>query len=66
MFGYNRRDIIGRNINVIVPEPLATVHQLYMLHYLSSGREVSFRFEGCERFAKSALEAQPVWCRRLS
>ena len=40
MFGYTRRDMIGRNINVLVPEPMSTVHQQYMLRYISTGREV--------------------------
>lgn len=53
MFGYNRRDIIGQNIDIIVPEPLATVHHLYMLHYLSTGREVSF-------FVRNHLETLTV------
>jgi PAS domain S-box-containing protein len=39
LFGYTRRDLIGRNIDVLVPEPLATVHQSFMLKYIQTGRE---------------------------
>ncbi len=41
MFGYNRRDLLGLNIDVLVPQPLATVHQYFMLKYIESGREVT-------------------------
>ncbi len=41
MFGYTRRDMIGKNINVVVPEPLATVHRKFMLKYIETGTEVS-------------------------
>ena len=39
MFGYTKRDVIGANINVLIPEPIATVHQQYMQHYIRSGQE---------------------------
>lgn len=42
MFGYNRRDLVGLNIDVLVPQPLATVHQYFMLKYIESGREVPY------------------------
>ncbi len=41
MFGYARRDLIGRNINTLVPEPMSTVHQQYMLTYITTGKEAS-------------------------
>jgi PAS domain S-box-containing protein len=41
MFGYARRDLIGRNINTLVPEPMSTVHQQYMLKYITTGKEAS-------------------------
>lgn len=40
MFGYTRRELLGRNINTLVPEPLATVHQQFMLKYIETGRQV--------------------------
>ncbi len=40
MFGYSKRDIVGQNINAIIPEPISIVHQEYMQHYVRSGKEV--------------------------
>jgi PAS fold len=42
MFGYNRRDLIGKNIDVLVPEPMSSAHHSYMTKYIQTGREVCF------------------------
>jgi hypothetical protein len=40
MYGYSKRDLIGQSLNIIIPEPIASVHQLYMRNYVRTGREV--------------------------
>ncbi len=40
MFGYTKRDMIGQNINEIIPEPIATVHQQYLSLFVRTGHEV--------------------------
>ena len=40
MFGYSKREAIGANINALLPEPISTVHDDYMKHYIRSGYEV--------------------------
>lgn len=39
LFGYSNRDFIGRNMNVVVPEPIAGVHDSFLQHYLDIGEE---------------------------
>lgn len=41
LFGYAKRDLIGKKIDVIVPEPFASMHHQYMLRHIQSGREVT-------------------------
>jgi two-component system, LuxR family, sensor kinase FixL len=41
LLGYMKSELIGRNISVIVPEPLSTSHQAFMIRYIETGREVS-------------------------
>jgi PAS domain S-box-containing protein len=40
MFGYSKRDIVGQNINNIIPEPISTVHQQYLSLFVRTGNEV--------------------------
>ncbi len=40
MFGYNKRDIVGKNISLIVPPPMSGMHHTYLRKYLESGRQV--------------------------
>lgn len=41
LFGYPRRDLVNKNINMLLPEPISSHHQLYVAsdsapHVLSS------------------------------
>ena len=35
--GYNRRDIVGRNLNIVIPEPISSMHQQYLVDYMRTG-----------------------------
>jgi two-component system sensor kinase FixL len=37
IFGYDRGEIIGQNVNVLMPEPYASDHDAYMAYYQQSG-----------------------------
>ena len=41
MLGYGKRELVGQNINVIVPEPMASMHQEHMKSYIRTGRQVN-------------------------
>ena len=38
MFGYNKRDLIGKNISIIVPPPMNARHDTYMRRFLDTGK----------------------------
>jgi PAS domain S-box-containing protein len=38
MFGYNKRDMIGKNISVVVPPPMNARHDTYLRRFLDTGR----------------------------
>ncbi len=40
MFGYAKREIVGRNISMVVPEPMSGAHDSYLRNYVSTGTEV--------------------------
>jgi hypothetical protein len=40
MFGYNKRDMIGKNIAIIIPFPMNTIHDDYIMRFISTGRSV--------------------------
>lgn len=39
MFGYGRRELLGKQIDVVVPEPIATVHQMFLEKYMATGEQ---------------------------
>ena len=41
MFGYNKRDLVGKNVSVIVPQPMSSVHDKYLQAFVESGHSVS-------------------------
>jgi PAS domain S-box-containing protein len=40
MFGYTKREIVGKSLSVIVPEPMGSQHDAYMRAYIETGKEV--------------------------
>ena len=41
LFGYSTRDMVGQNVQMLLPEPLASQHQGFMDAYLNTGNSVS-------------------------
>ena len=37
MLGYSQKELIGRNIAVMVPEPIASMHQRFLDKYMETG-----------------------------
>ena len=38
MFGYEEHELLGQNVNILVPEPHHSAHDGYIQHYLESGQ----------------------------
>lgn len=39
MFGYQSRDLIGRDMKMLIPEPIAAVHSKFLDTYMEDGKE---------------------------
>jgi PAS domain S-box-containing protein len=39
MFGYARRELLGRSLDILIPEPLCRVHNLILAQHLDDGKE---------------------------
>jgi len=39
LFGYNRREMLGRDMSLLVPEPIASIHPRIVQRYQSTGKE---------------------------
>ena len=48
LFGYNKRDMVGKNVSLIIPAPFSGMHDVYMRHYVATGMSVSVWCTGLE------------------
>lgn len=39
-FGYSEQEVIGRPMNILLPEPIASMHDMFLQKYLETGEEV--------------------------
>ena len=37
MFGYSQKELVGKNVASIVPEPMASMHQRFLTKYMETG-----------------------------
>lgn len=40
LFGYNRRELVNRDVDAIIPAPIGEVHGMLLGRYMATGREV--------------------------
>lgn len=43
VFGYSRRELVGKNVSLLMPETQATEHDRYIAHYLETGESKILR-----------------------
>ncbi|HEU0186504.1 MAG TPA: PAS domain S-box protein [Gallionellaceae bacterium] len=39
MFGYSKEEVIGKNVNLLMPEPFRSMHDAWVINNLASGRQ---------------------------
>jgi len=39
LFGYTQKEMVGRNVSILMPEPFSSEHTHYIGHYLKTGEE---------------------------
>ncbi len=43
LLGYSKRELVGKNISILVPQPMSAAHDSYIAAYCATGTEVSLR-----------------------
>jgi PAS domain S-box-containing protein len=47
LFGYQRTELLGKNVNILIPQPIAQAHDRYIADYARSGEEVRASLSAC-------------------
>lgn len=54
MFGYSKSEVIGTNINALIPEPIASAHHEFLVYYIRTGHDVRLPPTG------KAIDSEPL------
>jgi len=63
LFGYSENEVIGKNVNILMPAPYAQEHQSYLRHYLEGGEA---RIIGIGREVEGKRKNGEIFSMRLS
>jgi hypothetical protein len=49
MFGYSKREMLSKNVSMIVPQPMGAMHDKYLQQFMETGRSVRLMSTLCSQ-----------------